>query len=75
MQQDFNKESKLFIKRILLERDLSFIDLTDKLNEAGHKYSLASVRQKINRGRYDFAFLLQICEVLDIQIIAKDNRV
>ncbi|MGD9553955.1 MAG: DUF6471 domain-containing protein [Arcobacteraceae bacterium] len=73
MERDFNKESKLFVKRILLERDLSFIDLTNMLNEAGYTYSLASVRQKINRGRYDFAFLLQICEVLNLKITVNNN--
>jgi len=63
-ERDFNKESKLFIKKIMLEEDVSFVELTKKLNEAGFDYTEASVRQKISRGRFDFAFGIQVVEVL-----------
>lgn len=72
---DFNHESKLFIKRLMLEDDLSFVNLTKKLNDAGFKYTEASVRQKISRGRFDFAFALQILEVLDLEISIIDKNI
>lgn len=70
---DFNHESKLFIKRLMLESDLTFVDLTRILNDAGFKYTEASVRQKVSRGRYDFAFALQILEVLDLELSILDK--
>lgn len=71
MEKDFDKESKLFIKRILLQKDISFVELNKKLKENGFEYSDAAVRQKISRGRFDFAFALQICEVLDYELTAE----
>ena len=68
MERDFDKESKIFIKRIMVEKDISFVDLTKKLNDNGFEYSEAAVRQKISRGRFDFAFALQICEVLNCKL-------
>ena len=68
MEKDYDKESKIFIKKIMAQKDISFVDLTKKLNEAGFNYSEAAVRQKISRGRFDFAFALQICEVLDCKL-------
>lgn len=66
--KDYDKEAKLFIKKLLLEKDITIVDLTKKLNAAGFEYSEASVRQKIGRGRFDFAFALQIVDVLDSKI-------
>lgn len=68
MEKDFDKESKIFIKKIMAQKDISFIELTKELNDAGFVYSEAAVRQKISRGRFDFAFALQICEVLDCKL-------
>jgi len=69
-EEDYNNEAKLFIKRLMLEKDLSFVDLTKLLNDSGFKYTENSVRQKISRGRFDFAFALQIIKVLNLKIIA-----
>ena len=68
MQKDFDKESKIFIKKIMAQKDISFVDLAKKLNDAGFIYSEAAVRQKISRGRFDFAYALQICEVLSCKL-------
>ncbi len=73
MEKDFDKEAKIFVKKIMVENELSFIELTKKLNDAGFTYSEAGVRQKISRGRFDFAFLLQVAEVLGYKISAQKN--
>lgn len=70
---DYNNEAKLFIKRLMLEQNLSFVDLTKLLNDAGFEYTENSVRQKISRGRFDFAFGLQVMEVLNLKIVAIDK--
>jgi hypothetical protein len=74
MEKDFDKEAKLFVKKIMLENELNFIELTKKLNDAGFMYSEASVRQKISRGRFDFAFLLQVADVLGYKVEMEKYR-
>lgn len=68
MSKDYDKESKIFIKQVMLQKDISFVELTKKLNEAGYSYSEAAVRQKISRGRFDFAFALLLCDILNCKI-------
>lgn len=68
MEKDFNKEAKLYLKRVLLEEDITYGDLSIKLQSAGFEYSMDSIRTKINRGRFDFAFVLQVCEVLGYRV-------
>lgn len=74
MEKDFDKEAKLFVKKIMLENELNFIELTKRLNDAGFMYSEASVRQKISRGRFDFAFLLQVADVLGYKVEMEKYR-
>lgn len=68
MEKDYDKESKIFVKKIMAQKDISYVELTKKLNEAGFNYSEAAIRQKILRGRFDFAFALQICDVLECKL-------
>ena len=35
MEKDFDKESKIFIKKIMTQKDISFLDLAKKLNDSG----------------------------------------
>ena len=74
MEKDFDKEAKLFVRKIMLENELNFIELTERLNDAGFIYTEASVRQKINRGRFDFAFLLQVADVLGYKVEMEKYR-
>ena len=73
MIKDFDKEAKLFLKHILLEEEITYIELSNKLKDIGIDYSSDSLRMKINRGRFDFAFLLQVAEVLGYKIGAQKN--
>ena len=74
MEKDFNKEAKLYLKRVLLEEDITYGDLSIKLQAAGFDYSMDSIRTKINRGRFDFAFVLQVCEVLGYSVKISKNH-
>jgi len=74
MEKDFNKEAKLYLKRVLLEEDITYGELSTKLQAAGFEYSMDSIRTKINRGRFDFAFVLQVCEVLNYKTVISKNH-
>ena len=45
------------------------------LNDAGFDYTQAAVRQKINRGRFDFSFVLQILDVLKYKMNIENSVV
>lgn len=68
LEKDYDKESRIFVRKIMAQKDISYVELTKNLNEAGFVYSEAAVRQKISRGRFDLAFVLQICDVLDCKV-------
>lgn len=70
--KDYNKEAKIFVKKLLLEEDITYKDLSLKLNNKGFQYTEASINQKINRGRFDFAFVLQVLDVLNLECYAKE---
>jgi hypothetical protein len=74
MTKDFDKEAKLFIKHILLEEEMTYIELSEKLKTIGVDYSADSLRMKINRGRFDFAFLLQVADVLGYKVEMEKYR-
>ena len=73
-EKDYTKEAKLLIKKLMLQEDINFIELTKILNEKGFDYTEASVRQKISRGRFDFAFGLQIIEVLNYKLNLEKDK-
>jgi len=52
----------------MLEEGINFVDLVKLLNEQGYDYTETGVRQKISRGRFDFAFGLQVIEVLGYKL-------
>lgn len=66
--EEFDQKAKVFIKKMMLERNINAIELTKKLNENGYKCTENSVRLKISRGRFDFSFLLLVANVLNYKI-------
>lgn len=71
MNKNYDEEAKKFIKKIMLEKNLNNPKLAKLLNDNGGDFTATSVQQKIHRGRFDFAFLLQVCDVLKIQLDIK----
>lgn len=47
----------------------TYATLTEKLNEMGIEEKEANVRNKIGRGKFSAAFMLQVCEALEVQDI------
>ena len=74
MKKDYDYEATKFIKRIMLEKNLNNPKLAKILNEFGGEYTGTSVQQKIKRGRFDFAFLLLVCDALDIELDIKFDK-
>jgi ribose 5-phosphate isomerase RpiB len=61
--------AKEFIKKELKKRKITYIKLSLMMNDKGYIYSENTIRSKINRGSFSFAFLLEVCDSLNISII------
>jgi len=66
------QQAKKLIKSELAKRDINYVKLAKLLQEKGYKENADSIRTKINRGSFSFVFILEVCDVLNIEIIFKD---
>ncbi len=66
--------AKEFLKKELRERKVTYIKLSKLMKDRGFEYSENTIRSKINRGSYSFAFLLEICDSLDIDIVCLEKQ-
>lgn len=67
-------KAKKIIKSALKKRNISYVKLSEKMQEKGYDYNDNSLRSKINRGTFSFAFLLEVCDSLDIDFICLDKK-
>ncbi len=66
--------AKEFLKKELREKKVTYIKLSKLMKDRGFEYSENTIRSKINRGSYSFAFLLEICDSLDIDIVCLEKQ-
>jgi len=62
------EEAKKFIKNILKEKQITYSQLSKAMEKQGYIYNENSLRSKINRGAFSLAFLLEVCESLDVRL-------
>ncbi len=62
---DWNKESECVLKAILKRKKVPLTELVVKLKQRGINETYASVVNKINRGTFSAAFLLQCLDAID----------
>lgn len=67
-------KAKKIIKLALKNRQISYVKLSEKMQEKGYDYNDNSLRSKINRGTFSFAFLLEVCDSLEIDFICLDKK-
>jgi len=65
--KDWNKEAKRILKAQLARRDITYDELSAKLKANGIDISAKNLATKINRGRFSFAFALQVMDALSIR--------
>jgi len=63
MEKNYEKESKIVIKKYMLEKDLTFNELAKKLEETGYQITGPALQQKINRGKFEFSLYLRILDL------------
>lgn len=60
-------EARQFIKSELAKRDMNYVKLAKIMSEKGYNENPDSIRTKIHRGSFSFAFLLEICDSLNLK--------
>lgn len=68
------KEARKFLKLELAKREISYVKLAEIMNAKGYKETPDTIRTKIHRGTFSFAFILEICSSLDITCQFHDNK-
>jgi len=65
--------ARQFIKSELAKRDLNYVQLAQLMNNKGYKESPDTIRSKIHRGTYSFAFLLEVCDSLNLKVCLEEK--
>jgi hypothetical protein len=60
-------EARQFIKSELAKRDINYVKLSEYMNKKGYKENPDSIRTKIHRGSFSFAFVLEVCDSLGLE--------
>ena len=61
-------QARQFIKSELAKRDINYVQLAKLMNEKGYQENPDTIRTKIHRGSFSFAFILEICDSLNLQL-------
>jgi hypothetical protein len=69
-----NDKARQFIKSELAKRDINYVQLAQKMNTKGYNENPDKIRSKIHRGTFSFAFLLEVCDTLDLDINLKPKE-
>ncbi len=61
-------EARQFIKSELAKRDINYVQLSDLMNKKGYTENPDTIRTKIHRGSFSFAFILEVCDSLNLDL-------
>jgi len=65
-------KARVFIKSLLLNKDINYVQLSEKMNSKGYKETPDTIRTKVHRGSFSLAFLLEVCDTLDVKLSLED---
>ena len=65
--------AKNIIRHIMLDKELTYVDLHKALEAKNYRYTVEALRSKVSRGSYDIRFLLEIADALNLKINISDK--
>ena len=68
------EKARQFIKSELAKRDINYVKLSKLMNDKGYNENPDTIRTKVHRGSFAFAFLLEVCDSLNIDIVCLEKR-
>lgn len=72
MMSDWVAAAKGILRAEMRRRDMSYADLVTALSTAGVKESEANLRNKVSRGAFTAAFMLQCLSVMGVKTLHLD---
>ena len=72
-ETDFEAKAKGLLRAEMARRNLTYQQLTEKLAEIGVKEDEHNLRNKVARGKFTAAFLLQCLEAMGAQALRIDS--
>ena len=67
------EKAKELINSELKKRNINYPKLSTLMEAKGYTYSANTIRTKIHRGSFAFAFLLEVCDSLNIDIVCVEK--
>lgn len=67
-------QAKLFIKSLLLQKNINYVKLAELMNAKGYKETPDTIRTKVHRGSFSFSFLLEVCDALNAEIVVNEKN-
>ena len=67
-------EARQFIKSELAKRDINYVQLAGLMNKKGYTENPDTIRTKIHRGSFSFAFILEVCDSLNLKLSLVENN-
>ena len=68
LMTEYEKRAKVYLKTQMAKADMDYPRLAELLKEKGLNESRENLANKINRGKFSFAFALMVCELLEHKI-------
>ena len=73
VNQDWAKEARTLLKAELKRKEVSYKELANQLTEAGTPETGASVANKISRGSFSAAFMIQCLKAIGCQTLRLED--
>jgi hypothetical protein len=62
-------KARQFIKSELAKRDINYVQLSELMKKKGYDENPDTIRTKVHRGSFSFAFLLEVCDSLGVDVV------
>lgn len=69
----YEKQAKDLLKNLREDKELTYAQLADRLKQHGVTLEVHALINKINRGRFSFAFALQVLAALEMSSLKLPN--
>lgn len=73
LEEAMEKKISLHIKAELAQRGLNIPKLTELFLAKGYRVTQNSIRGKVDRGKFTFAFYLQFMDVIGVNVMSIDG--
>ncbi len=61
-------KAKFILKNELLKKDINYVQLAELMVKKGYSETPDTIRTKVHRGAFSFAFVLEVFDALDLEI-------